>query len=98
VPATENCHLTPQCPGIGEASWLARDRIVSQAMMGGGAFILFKGGRPGPKSAKQPEIRFAVLLKILQIAHSGGRVSRWRRMARAPAVFAVFIVIFAGYG
>jgi hypothetical protein len=74
VRATENSHLTPQCPGIGEASWLARDRIVSQAMMGGGAFILLKGGRSRPKSAKQVEIRLAILLKILQIARSGDRV------------------------
>jgi hypothetical protein len=34
-------------------------------MMGGGAFILLKVGRPGPKTAKQAEIRLAILPKIL---------------------------------
>jgi len=56
------------CPGIGEASWPARDRIVSLGMMGGGTFILLKTGRAGLESAKQAEIRLAILLKILQIA------------------------------
>jgi hypothetical protein len=37
-------------------------------MMGEGAFILLKGGRRWRKSAKQAEIRLAILLKILQIA------------------------------
>ena len=36
-------------------------------MMGGGAFILLKVGRPRPESAKQAEIRLAILLKILRI-------------------------------
>ena len=36
-------------------------------MMGGGAFILLKVGRLGPKSAKQTEIRLAILPKILWI-------------------------------
>ena len=40
-------------------------------MMGGGAFILLKAGRPRPESAKQAEIRLAILLKMLQIAHFG---------------------------
>ena len=40
-------------------------------MMGGGTFILLKAGRPWPESAKQAEIRLAVLLKMLQIAHFG---------------------------
>jgi hypothetical protein len=39
-------------------------------MMGGGAFILLKGGHLGPKSAKQAENRLAALLKILRIARS----------------------------
>ena len=38
-------------------------------MMGGGALIPFNGGRPWLESAKQAEIRLAVLLKMLQIAH-----------------------------
>jgi hypothetical protein len=62
---TEKPHLTPQCPGIGEAGQPARDRIVSQAMMGGGCFILLKTGRNRPESAKQAEIRLAILPKIL---------------------------------
>jgi hypothetical protein len=37
-------------------------------MMGGGAFILLKAPRGGPKTAKQVEIRLAILLKILAIA------------------------------
>jgi hypothetical protein len=39
-------------------------------MMGGGAFILLKTGRPEPESAKQAKNRLAGLLKILQIAPS----------------------------
>jgi hypothetical protein len=34
-------------------------------MMGGAAFILLKVGRSGPESAKQAEIRLAILPKIL---------------------------------
>jgi hypothetical protein len=67
VQVSEDPHLTPQCPGFGEADAPARARIVSPAMMGGGAFILLKTGRSGPKTAKQVEIRLAVLLKILSI-------------------------------
>jgi hypothetical protein len=37
-------------------------------MMGGGAFILLKSGRRWPESARQAEIRLAILLKILRIA------------------------------
>jgi hypothetical protein len=33
--------------------------------MGGGTFILLKAGRPWPESAKQAEIRLAILLKML---------------------------------
>jgi hypothetical protein len=40
-------------------------------MMGGGAFILLKAGRPWPKSVEQAEIRLANLLKILYIAGPG---------------------------
>jgi hypothetical protein len=39
-------------------------------MMGGGTFILLKTGCYQPESAKQAEIRLAILLKILRI---GGR-------------------------
>ena len=41
-------------------------------MMGGGAFILLKTGRAGPESAKQAEIRLAILLKILRIGRPEG--------------------------
>jgi hypothetical protein len=41
-------------------------------MMGGGAFILLKAGRPWPESAKQAEIRLAILLKILHVARLWG--------------------------
>ena len=44
-------------------------------MMGGGAFILLKAGRSGPETAKQAENGLAGLLKILQIAPSGGENS-----------------------
>jgi hypothetical protein len=72
-----------QCPGIGEAHWPARDRIVSQAMMGGGAFVLLKTGRYRPESAGQAEIRLAILLKILSIGCSrrGARPGRQRRIS-----------------
>jgi hypothetical protein len=43
-------------------------------MMGEGAFVLLKTGRYRPESAKQAEIRLAILLKILQIGRS--RVGR----------------------
>jgi hypothetical protein len=42
-------------------------------MMGGGAFILLKGGRAGPESTKSAKIRLAILLKILHIAPSERR-------------------------
>jgi len=54
------------CPGIGEARVPARDRIISPGMMGGGTFILLKAGCIGSESAKQAEIRLAILLKILR--------------------------------
>jgi hypothetical protein len=69
---TEKSHLTPQCPGIGEADEPARARIVSRAMMGGRAFILLKVGLSGPETAKQTEIRLAVLPKILGNRPLGG--------------------------
>jgi hypothetical protein len=39
-------------------------------MMGGAAFILLKTGRYRPESARQAEIRLAILLKILRIGRS----------------------------
>jgi hypothetical protein len=41
-------------------------------MMGGRAFILLKTGRNGPESAKQAEIRLAILPKILSIGGPRG--------------------------
>jgi hypothetical protein len=38
--------------------------------MGGGAFILLKAGRGGPKSPKQAEIRLVILLKVLRFGGS----------------------------
>jgi hypothetical protein len=49
----------------------ARDRIVSQAMMGGRTFILLKAGPNGPESSKQTEIRLAYLQRILSSSHFG---------------------------
>jgi hypothetical protein len=43
----------------------ARDRIVSQAMMGVGAFGPLKAGGTGPENAKQAEMPVARLWKIL---------------------------------
>jgi hypothetical protein len=42
-------------------------------MMGGAAFILLKAGQTRPESAKQAEIRLAILPKILRIVRSGGQ-------------------------
>jgi hypothetical protein len=42
-------------------------------MMGGGAFILLKGGEAGPETTKRAKIRLAILLKILRIVPSERR-------------------------
>jgi len=62
--------------------------------MGGGTFILLKAGRPWPESAKQTEIRLAVLLKMLRIAHFGQQLAKGRK--GHPMV--VLTAISAGYG
>jgi hypothetical protein len=64
-------------------------------MMGGAAFILLKAGQTRPESAKQAEIRLAILLKILRIARFAGKNPRQSRTARAVVAFAT---ISAGYG
>jgi hypothetical protein len=64
-------------------------------MMGGGTFILLKAGRLRLESAKQTEIRLAILLKMLQIAHFGTAAPA-RGRKRHPMV--VFTAISAGYG
>jgi hypothetical protein len=84
---TKNPHLTPLCPGIGEAGLPVRDRIVSPGRMDWGAFILFKAARVGPKTAKQAEIRLADLLKILRIAGSEGQNRSRGRKGCARASF-----------
>ena len=60
-------------------------------MMGGGTFILLKAGRGRLESAKQTEIRLAVLLKMLQTAHfgtgalaTGEKDTRWLCLLRFP--------------
>jgi hypothetical protein len=58
------------CPGVGGAHQPARARIFSLAMMGGGAFILLKGGQAGLESTKRAKVRLAILPKILHIAPS----------------------------
>jgi hypothetical protein len=90
---TENPHLTPQCPGIGEADEPTRARIVSRTMMGGGGFILLKAGRGGPETAKQAEIRLAILPKIL-----GNRPSRGSEIAGQGRTNTVFSGNSFGHG
>ena len=63
--------------------------------MGGGTFILLKAGRPWPESAKQAEIRLAILLKMLQMAHFGTAALANGRKGH-PMV--VLTAISAGYG
>jgi hypothetical protein len=60
-------HLTPQLSGHRRGCQPARDRIVSQAIIGAAAFILLKAGVSGRESAKQAEIRLAGLPTILRI-------------------------------
>ena len=63
-------------------------------MMGGGASIPFNGGHPWLESAKQAEIRLAVLLKMLQIADFGTGAPRWAENGHTVA----FTAISSGYG
>jgi hypothetical protein len=67
----ENPHPTPHVRASARLM-PARDRIVSSGMMGGAAFTLLKAGCAAPKSAKQVEIRLAILPKILRIAAPRG--------------------------
>ena len=53
-------------------------------MMGGGALTRFNGGRPWLESAKQPEIRLAILLKILQIDGSLAGLKKDIRRLHSP--------------
>jgi hypothetical protein len=61
-------------------------------MMGGGTSVLLNGGRAWLETAKQTEIRLAILLKMLQIVILGqeGRAG----VKRHPTV--VFTAIFRG--
>jgi hypothetical protein len=63
-------------------------------MMGGGALIRFNGGRPWLESAKQAEIRLAILLKMLPIPFWDGGSRRAEK--GHPTV--AFTAISAGYG
>jgi hypothetical protein len=63
--------LTPQLSGHRRGCQPARDRIVSQAIIGAAAFILLKAGVSGQESAKQAEIRLAGLPTILCIGRCG---------------------------
>jgi hypothetical protein len=62
--------------------------------LGGGAFILFNGGRPWLENAKQAEIRLTILPKMPQIAHLGTGLS-WAEKEHPTVAFAA---ISAGYG
>jgi hypothetical protein len=64
--------------------------------LGGGAFVLLKGGPTGPETAKQPEIRLAIFLKILQVA--GLRVRDSLAGAGPDACIGDVCAISAGYG
>ena len=65
-------------------------------MMGGGAFILLKGGHAGPESTKRAKIRLAILPKILHIAPSEDAIASPRSKKEHGKV--VFKAISAGYG
>jgi hypothetical protein len=52
-------------------------------MMGGVAFIPLKAGGAGPKSAKQVEIRLAILPKILGVAPRALKMSSREGKRRA---------------
>jgi hypothetical protein len=67
-----------------------------EAMMGGAAFILLKAGRGGPETAKQVEIRLAILLKILPIA--GLPAPEPGRRGRQRKDWLDLMSISAGYG
>ena len=61
------------CPGIARRVWPVRDRIVSAAMMEGGAFIQLKSGLAERESSKQAEALLAGLPTILGIRLRHGR-------------------------
>ena len=65
-------------------------------MMGGGAFVLLKAGRGGPKTAKQVEIRLAILLKILRI--EGLQATEGPRQGPQRPAGLILMTISAGYG
>ena len=65
-------------------------------MMGGGAFILLKGGRGRPESTKQAENRVAALPKILRIVCFGDQ--RGPSKGEKGPVKVAFEAISQGYG
>ena len=65
-------------------------------MMGGGAFILLKGGQAGLESTKRAKIRLAILPKILHIAPSEDAIAS--PLSKKEHGKVVFKAISAGYG
>jgi hypothetical protein len=65
-------------------------------MMGGGAFILLKGGQAGLESTKRAKIRLAILPKILHIALAEDAIAS--PISKKEHGKVVFEAISAGYG
>jgi hypothetical protein len=69
--------------------------------MAGGTFVLLKGGRAGPESAKQAKIRLANLLKILGIAQDVPKTFQSRFITareRRAGTHRLHLRISGGYG
>jgi hypothetical protein len=67
-------------------------------MMGGGAFILLKGGQAGPESTKRAKIRLAILLKILHYISCRQSDAIASPISKKRHGKVVFKAISAGYG
>ena len=65
-------------------------------MMGGGAFILLKGGQAGPETTKRAEIRLAILLKILHIGRQSDAIAS--PISKKGHGKVAFKAISTGYG
>jgi hypothetical protein len=63
----EQPHLTPLVRASARSLGRARDRIVSRAMIGEGAFDRLKGSGKSAESSKQAETALAGLATILSI-------------------------------
>jgi len=64
---TEKFHLTPPARASARPVGQLATGSFQSGMMGCGAFISLKAAGWQRESAKQPEIRLAILLKILRI-------------------------------